>query len=132
MCFAEWHVGWMLTPVARLPGLRQNEHCERCSAAPGVRNNEIELYMVTWKVVQGTDASRPRKDIEKKKVGECLTDHSVCVCMPTYVFYACCMYVVYMCIIYCTCVVCVYIVPEWCMWYTCVMYVVYMYNVCGM
>lgn len=130
MGFLEWNVGWMLSPIARLPGLQQKEHCECCSAAPGVRNNEIDLHMVTGKVVQGTDPSCPRKDIEEKKAGECLTDNSVfvCVCVcQTYVFYVCHMCVVYMCIVYCTCVVCVYAVPEW---YTCVMCVVYMCNVC--
>lgn len=128
MGFVEWNVGWMLSPIARLPGLQQKEHCECCSAAPRVRNNEIDLHMVTGKVVQGTDPSCPRKDIEEKKAGECLTDNSVFVCVcQTYVFYVCHMCVIYTCIVYCTCVVCVYAVPEW---YTCVMCVVYMCNVC--
>lgn len=73
--------------------------------------------MVTWNVVQGTDASSPRKDIEKKKVENVsLIILSVCVCVgPMCFMLAVCMW--YTCVLY--------IVPVW---YVCILY---LSGVCG-
>lgn len=58
--------GMEAIPIAHLPGIHQNEHCEPCSEAPGVTKNETEVYVVTQKLVQDTDLFCPRKDIEEK------------------------------------------------------------------
>lgn len=127
--------GMQAIPMARLPGSHQNEHREPRSEAPGVRRKETKLYVLTQKVVQDTDPSCPRKDREKKKVGECLSAHGVCVRVRACVRESYVLYMLYMCGIHMDCMLylcgmCV-LVHEWCMWYTYVMHIMYVCGICN-